>query len=155
MSQRNTIFPGSRSRYPVSPMVTETASDLVPIYSGHPWKAFTKHWAVGIKKNVTVVSEGSQPDCLFTIRKRKPDDQLLIAARQVKGDRLLPIRELFTSEEGIFFISPYCEISLESINSCRRYPSSKQLALLARQVRSQTHSVKRLNRKRFSMGYNS
>lgn len=134
MYRRYTIFPGSKP-IPVKPIAAET-NDLVPVYSGEPWQSFIKHWNVGLKHKVTVVSEQKQPDCLLTVRMREPSEQVLAAARQIKGDRLLPIRELFTSENGIYIVSPYCEVSLESINACPAYPNNAQLALLASQVRS-------------------
>jgi len=54
--------------------------------------------------------------------------------RQLHHKNLVPIHEVFASQQGFFIISPYMDISLERINGSPRYPCEPQLAELSREV---------------------
>ncbi|KAG4423572.1 hypothetical protein IFR04_003254 [Cadophora malorum] len=54
--------------------------------------------------------------------------------RQLHHKNLVPIHEVFASQQGFFIISPYMDISLERINGSPRYPCEPQLAELSREI---------------------
>jgi hypothetical protein len=73
---------------------------------------------------------------LYTIRNFSKSDakEIVTLIHQLHYKNLVPIYEMFTSQEGFFIISLYLDISLKGINGSPRYPNEHQLAALSYEV---------------------
>jgi hypothetical protein len=124
------IRPSSAStRYPIK-------ISLAPVLKGSPWETYQKDWCLGLKNSVDVAYKISREGELYTVRNFSESDaeEIVALVHQLHHKNLVPIHEMFTSQEGFFIISPYLDISLEGINGSPRYPNERQLAALSYEV---------------------
>lgn len=137
MDKRHTIFPGNlaHTRFPVVPV--KKAASLVGVLRGPPWASYRPVWTIGTAKKATVAHKKDVYDALFTVKARDNlSEQQMFAVQQgqLKHQNLALIHEVFTSETTLFLVSPYYSVTLETINSSPEFPSSVQLAVIAREV---------------------
>lgn len=113
---------------------------FTPLQAGSPWESYQEDWRLGRHNTVTVAYKKSKQDQMYTVRgiPKSQARRNLEMLRQLHHKNLVPIHEVFESQQGFFIISPYMDISLERINGSPRYPYEPQLAELSREVSSTT-----------------
>jgi hypothetical protein len=113
---------------------------FAPVQAGSPWESYQEGWRLGRHNTVTVAYKKSKQDQMYTVRgiSKSQARRNLEMIRQLYHKNLVPIHEVFASQQGFFIISPYMDISLERINGSPRYPCEPQLAELSREVSSTT-----------------
>ncbi|PVH72539.1 hypothetical protein DL98DRAFT_350941, partial [Cadophora sp. DSE1049] len=101
-----------------------------------PWESYQEDWRLGRHNAVTVAYKKSKQDQMYTVRAiSKPQARgNLEMIRQLHHKNLVPIHEVFASQQEFFIVSPYMDISLERINGSPRYPCEAQLAELSREI---------------------
>ncbi|KAH8650301.1 kinase-like domain-containing protein, partial [Tricladium varicosporioides] len=101
-----------------------------------PWESYQEDWRLGRHNTVTVAYKKSKQDQMYTVRgiSKSQARRNLEMIRQLHHKNLVPIHEVFASQQGFFIISPYMDISLERINGSPRYPCELQLAELSREI---------------------
>lgn len=111
---------------------------FAPGQAGSPWESYQEDWRLGRHNAVTVAYKKSKQDQMYTVRAISKSQARgnLEMIRQLHHKNLVPIHEVFASQQGFFIISPYMDISLERINGSPRYPCEPQLAELSREVSS-------------------
>jgi hypothetical protein len=106
--------------------------------AGSPWESYQEDWRLGRHNTVTVAYKKSKQGQMYTVRAVSKSQARgnLEMIRQLRHKNLVPIHEVFASQQGFFIVSPYMDISLERINGSPRYPCEPQLAELSREVSS-------------------
>jgi hypothetical protein len=107
------------------------------VQAGSLWESYQEYWRLGRQNTVTIAYKKLKQDQMYTVREVSKSQVRgnLEMIRQLDHKNLVPIHEVFASQQGLFIISPYMDISLERINGSPRYPCELQLAELSREVR--------------------
>jgi hypothetical protein len=118
------------------PHKNERRVHFTPPQAASPWESYQEDWRLGRHNIVTIAYKKSKQDQIYTVRRisKSQARRNLEMIRQLYHKNLVPIHEIFASQQGFFIISPYIDISLKQINGSPRYPYKPQLAKLSREV---------------------